>query len=372
MSFKQSPHWSVGKTDDEAPIPRIPPGVNPDMTDLAIRKVANDRLGAAYDIIRIGNLKPVSDPRKDHIAESLFPELAGFKTLAKIGVNKAYVEFSDGRTGKAVDDLLEGLKFSRAIFGSTLTTSLVSVAIQAIFLAEFERHLGQLSLADAVVIDRTCKSLIDQRFSVAEIYNRDYAMTLNSLDRLLERPSFLPDDQNQAFGPALKGLSDSDKLQLKDLVLQGLKSRYDAICQKLSGPESSWIRGYEEDDPLTPLDDKSISNLALAVVNALRSRSGNLQAQSGFAKGRIQLMLLRLHAKVIQFRWQNNRWPGKIDEFADAKAAIDPFTEEPFHYELKEGSYRLYSTGIPGIGPLELRYRALPALQTSDSNPPRL
>jgi len=373
LGYRQSVGSTGVRADEEVSVPPIPPGVNPDMSDLAVRKIANERLGGAYEIIRVGNLKAVYDPRRDLSVETMFPEFAQFKMLAKIGINKAYVEFSEGRTDQAVGDLLEGLKFSRSIFGGTLISSLVSIGMQAIFLSEFQRHLGQLSYSDARLIDRTCKSLLDTPYPLVETYKREYSLAVNSVDHVIDNPSLVLEDEiEKAFGPAIQNLSEPDKHQLKGLVLQGLQSRYDALLQELNEPGSSLVRGRDPQDPPTALDDKSVSNLALAMLNALRSKSGNLQIHRAIARGKVQLMLLRLHAKVIQYHWQNYRWPTKIEEFADASSGIDPYSEQPFHYELKEGSYRLYSTGVPGFGPIELKYRPLPTPQDSGPVPPLL
>ncbi len=76
------------------------------MPDLEVRKITDYHLGITIDIIRQGNEKQVFDPRSDFRYDTLLPELSRFKTLSKIGANKAYVEFADGRSRQAVvDDL---------------------------------------------------------------------------------------------------------------------------------------------------------------------------------------------------------------------------------------------------------------------------
>ena len=122
-------------------------------------------------------------------------------------------------------------------------------------------------------------------------------------------------------------------------------------------------------DPVASKSDLSISNLALIVVNALQGKAIKTQYANAVAKGRIQLRLLRLHAQVIEYKWQHNKLPTKLEDFAKDHAGFDPIANEPFHYELKDGSYRIYSMGIPGLGRMELRYRNTVPPKPSPDNP---
>jgi len=362
MGYRISKLRAMTDPDVDLTLPPVAPGTTLDSTDLGIRIAANDRLGGTFDIVTQGNNKRVYDPRDGYTFETTFPEMARFKMLAKIGVNKAYVEFAEGKSTLAVRDLIEGLRFSRNIFDSVMIGGLVSIAMQSIFLAEFNRHLGQLSLSDAQLIDRTCQGLIDSPYPVREMLAREYRMTKSSLDQVLDKPDeFLTEEQNKAVGAALKGLSGPDRAQLKSFVTQALEPRYKSISDKLSGPESGWPVSDMSADPLVSLEDKSVSNLAMLLITELQGKSMEHQYTKAMAKARIQLRLLQLHAKVIEYRWQNSFLPAKIEDFAGPKIARDPFTGDVFHYELKDGNYRLYSTGVPGIGPIELKYRMQPS-----------
>jgi hypothetical protein len=349
--------------DDEQTLPPVAPGTSLESTDLAIRIAANDHVGGAFDVVELGNTKQVYDPRQALSSETLFPEMARFKMLAKIGTNKAYVEFAEGKTSVATKDLLEGLKFSKNIFGSVLISGLVSIAMQAIFLAEFNRHLGQLSLSDAQLIDKTCKYLIDTPYPVREMFQREFQMTSNSIDQIIDKPEeILSEDENRAFGSALSSLGPSDKALLKGFLIQTLSERYGETANMLGGPEANWPVGGAGVDPIVSTQDKSVSNLTILLANELHGKNSLRQYTTAMAKARIQIRLLQLHAKVIEYRWQNGSLPRTIEDFADAKTATDPFAGTPFHYEVKDGNYRLYSTGIPGIGQIELKYRLQGAL----------
>jgi len=365
ISYKRSSAIRDRNDDLDAAAPDLPPGVTPEMSDLAIRRAANEHLGAAIEIIRIGNEKQSYDPRPGFGLETAFPEFARFKTLAKIDMNRAHVEFADGRTTQAVDDLLEGITFARKIYGSTSISTLVSSAVQAIMLAEFQEHLGQLSFFDAQTIDKRCKKMIDTPLPVADIFNNELNMVVHDLDAILDNPNLvLSDTELKSFAPAFKGLSVTDRQQLKDMLTKSLQDGYGEAASRLDGPETGWLLRDRSNDPAPSMSDNSASNLALVLVTALQGKAMQRQYAQALAKSRVQLRLLRLHAKVIEYHWQHNQWPTKMAEFADKETAFDPFGGEQFHYELKDGGYRLYSLGIPGLGPIELKYHPISTSQS--------
>lgn len=351
--------------------PEIPPGVSPGMTDLTIRRVANERLGGVMDIIRNGNEKPSFDPRSSYDANTLLPEFARFKMLAKVDLNRAQVEFADGHTRQAAEDLLDGMTFSHKILGSTMISALVSVAIQAIMTAGFSAHLGQLTLDDAKMIEKRCKSLLEVRLPIGNVFRTEASINVSALDTYLDDPQgILSDDEYKALGPAFKALGPAERQQIKDMFSQGLAQRCSEEEARFNGPESGWLLRDWDHDPVPNLGDKSVSNLVLVLLNNIEGKDTHRQFSNAVAKSRVQLKLLLLHAKVIQYHWQNGLWPTKIEDFADTKTAMDPFEGKPFHYELKDNGYRLYSMGIPGIGPVELKYHSIGNLKAVDSGNP--
>ncbi|MDR3687970.1 MAG: hypothetical protein P4L46_01235 [Fimbriimonas sp.] len=354
---------------DEAP--EVPPGVSPDMPDLLVRRVANERFGGVVDIVRVGNEKASYDPRNAYKFDTGLPELARFRTLAKIDLNRAQVEFADGHSRQAVSDLLEGITFSQKIFGSILISSLVSVGNQAIALSGIQAHLGQLSYDDAKLIDKRSQEMIETPLPAAVVYRNEFAMMVNDLDKLIDTPSLVLSDGNtEMYGAALKSMNPTDRIQLKTMVSQSLQQRCGEAAERMSGPESGWLVKGPAEDPTPIPNDMSVSNLALVLVNALEGKGLQRQYAQAIAKGRIQLRLLRLNAKVIEYHWLNNRWPTKMEEFAGKETAFDPFEGRPFHYEVKDNGYRLYSLGVPGLGPVELKYRPMAAQQSTESGHP--
>jgi hypothetical protein len=355
LNYIHDPKGSGGKAESAPIIPSVPPGVTLEMTDLDVRREGNSRLDSVMVAIREGNGKPAHAPRFDYGFDAAYPEFIRFKLVAKIVANRAYVEFSAGRTGEAVSDLLEGIKFTKGIFGSIPVTGTISTNLMTGFLADFQRHLAQISLSDAVRIDTTCKVLIDAPDPDESIFRHEMELHVASLDKVIGKPSLiLYGPQLDAFGNRLTTLNPAERQQLKSDVSKILADHFEVLKQRLEGPETGWLTNREGDDPNPALDDKSISNLAIVVATALQSTLMREQTIRDFAVARLRLKLLRLHAKVIAYHWQNYNWPTRIEEFADTKSAFDPFAGKPFHYELKDGAYRLYSSAVPSMGPIEL------------------
>jgi len=171
----------------------------------------------------------------------------------------------------------------------------------------------------------------------------------------------------KSFGKGFKDLGPADQLKLQQMVTETLQQRFEAAQQRMGGEEGDWLPSEGENDPIPSPRDQSVSNLALLMANTLSGKDIMRRSAKAIAKGRIQLHLLQLHAKILEYHWKNNQWPKKIEEFADPKVAFDPFAKSPFHYEVKDGGYRLYSLGVPGAGPIELKYHQLIA-SSSDGN----
>jgi len=361
------PSQSMASEESE---PDRPEGVSLDMTDLQVRRVQDQRYGSALHWLKQGNLKPVVSPYSNITFATIFPEMAGFKLIAKADANHAYLEFADGRSDLAVKDLLEGLKFSQKICTTTRIGCLVSIACQSIILAEFNLHLSQLSESDAMDIDRATKQLIAQPVPMSQLLREEARASVSVLDEVVDHPeSFLDDMEGRKDKTKPYNLSPDDKAKLKSLILSGIDNRLNEEIKRYEGPETGWVIRDRSPDPIPGTNDRSVSGLALQFVNFLMGKETKIGFATAVAKARIQLRLLRLHAQVIEYKWQNGFLPKKLSEFARDGAGFDPIVNAPFHYEPKNGAYTLYSEGTPETGRIELKYkRTAPA--TSDSNDP--
>ena len=342
--------------EPDAEVPEMPADVTPDMSILAVRKAENERFGFAFDQVIAGNGKRVWDPRETQSFNTLFPEFAKFKVLARIGSNRAHVAFSEGRTLGAVKDLLEVIDFSRNMSQKTLISMLVGIAVQAIALAEFNEHLGQLPLGDCQYIAKQAKSLLEHPLSTGSVFQGEATLSLSSLDDILKEPgAFLTEDEDKSYVKAIQNLSSADRDRLKAQLINSVQLRLQATEALLDGPEDKWLLTMAG-DPAPSIGDGSVGNLCLVLANSLAGSDSKRGYVTAMAKGRIQLRLLYLHAKVLEYHWKTGVWPTTLAQAAGAEFARDPFAQAPFHYEVNGNTYRLYSTGITGAGPIELKY----------------
>ena len=356
---------AIGQPKRDLPIelPPMPTNVTADMSDLAVRKRANDQLGSVVDLVRSGNQKSVFDPRKNISISTTFPELGPFKTVGKVIMNRAHVEFSSGQTSLAVNDLLEGLTFSWNLIGDTILSSLVGIACESIMLAEFNEHLGQLSPGELAKIDKFTTAMLGKPFLAADLFENEQKITLSQIDVILAKPSsVIPDLEPNSFPKtyltAIEAMSAAERQSLSAATTAAIKQRMEPIVERLRGPETGWIDRGSDTEVKYLAEDVTIPNLATAIANSVVSKNTERQITNAIGKARIQIRLLRLHAKALNYHWQTNHWPTKIEQFADKQTAFDPISNSSFVYEMQEGNYRLYSLGVPGVGPIELKYRS--------------
>jgi hypothetical protein len=99
----------------------------------------------ALILLREGANKPVRSPRQSVDENTLLPELAPFRRLARLLSVQMQVDFAEGRASAAIADLRTGLVFGDRIQTDTLISGLVGVAIDAVVLNGFAPHFDQLS-----------------------------------------------------------------------------------------------------------------------------------------------------------------------------------------------------------------------------------
>lgn len=368
-------YLSQTATDLNSNPPAMPDGITIQMSDLDVRRRVDNLFGSALNLVHEGNRKPVFDPRTEFTAETLLPELAVFKTVGRVISNRAHVDFSAGRATAATDALLDGLTFAWNLIGDSIIAGLVGISIEAIMLSEFSDHLSQLTPVETARIESACKAMLGRPFYASAFYAHERKTLTEQIDSFLSKPEVLtvdgPDALTKSAASAIGALSSVDKLALKASVVRELDKRFGASIARFSGPETAWIPKEIGDEPKPIVDDISVSNLTLAVTNSLVTKGMDRAIARSVGKARIQFRLLRLHARVINYRWQHNRLPSRLEDFADKDVAFDPIGGAPFHYDLIGEDYRLYSLGLPSLGKIELRYRSSgrPAPKTSNAPP---
>jgi hypothetical protein len=340
-------------------------------TMVRVNRELASRAAPALSVLRIGNSKQVYDPRQALTPETLYPELAPFKTLAKVVVADAYVKFADGNPGAGTQSLLDGLTFAHKISGSGMLPSLVGIASTSIVLAGFETHLGRLSVGDCKKIETVATGLLAEpnhmlralrveRDSAGSVF--DYAM---ANPRAAFQLSSGPPSTTEDVLAILANVPASRRPALREQFLRTANQIFAQLEQRLKSPEREWL---SIDDAITKLVDDIKDPALKALVQLSTPVYG--QALVASAKQRTQLRLLDLHARVLEYRWVHARLPAKLADAAGEMLAQDPLTGEPFQYELRAGNtYRLYSKGTKEMGELELRYKRAQSVEAPQRRP---
>jgi len=332
-----------------------------DLDFLGVQRDIEDRMGGAMNLIRAGNLKNVWDPREKTDVQSTYPELSGFRRLAKLIRAEAYARFADGDTKNGTSALLDGLTFSRRIGGGNVLSELVASADQAVIFAGFEEHLAQLSDQDAAQISKYCDAALSEPVSYLHSLQRERNEILASIDFVLDTPGdYLaanpsqPTSSESALIGYLKGLSPGERQTVKNDLGQTLGDTYNQLIGQIGSDESSWLDASPDSMPPDPVSIATPVDAADALLHALVPSFDRVTVV--VERTRTQLRLLDLHGRIIDFKWRNNRLPADLKEAVPGTFVVDPLSKSTFQYVLKDSGYRLFSKGAASTGIVELRY----------------
>lgn len=379
---KGTPWTRVDENEKPVPPPRAPGRLSVESTNLEVKKAKVKAFNRIFDLVQAGNTKEVHDPHIEWDLETLFPQYAGFKGVAKFLTMGAYVSFAEGRTSEGTERLLTALTFAMKFADGPLICELVSIACQAIALAEFEVHLRSLSELDCQRVIRFMRATLKQPSNAVRTFKSERQGIEASMVKALSTPAsvttFFGQDADDAFTKVLGSMSTNELTQVRERVTQAIETHFAKLIDVASGPESGWVKPIS--GPSAP-DPNSVEKWTPELVGdslaaALMPVFG--QAMQAEAKNRTQLRLLLLHALVLEYRWQEGALPTKLSDAVAGSEIIDPISGKEFKYELQgRNGYRLYSEGFSEIGEIELRYRKAPGgpdstLREDGDNPPPL
>ncbi len=342
-----------------------------DLDYLGVQRRFVGAFGRALTTVYAGNEKAVWNPREKQDSASLFPEYASFKSVAKLFAADAYVHFADGDSKGATAELLQGYTFACRIGGSNLISELVSIACRSIILAAFDGQLARLSQKDAQQLIAYADAALEQPNSYSKALASERDMSIASIDLLLKNPATLAGGDSPPGGSldAVAKLSPRDREAARTGLANGISEFYAKLIGRLDEDESTWASAKDNDDlPPMPASVNSVQDLVDVLVRVFLPV--HEQATKAVLKARSQLRLLDLHGRVIDFRWKHNRLPAELSDAVPEKLIHDPMGIGPFRYELTADGYRLYSKGLPGTGPIELKYRKQPGLPADDGTIP--
>lgn len=315
---------------------------------LASRRALSSLCQPVIALVKSGNQKPVTDPRVNVSMSTTYPELLGFKAVARgLGLS-AYAMFADGSNATASDTLIQGLMFSERISHcGPMITSLVARSSQAILLKVLAEHLERIPLGKWNELAQKTDHWIAASSALPTL-EREFLYIKSTL-----RPSFDdPEDplfsDETGFQDVIRKLNSDKKDRLaRDCidVLETVQRQYQAAME---ADESQWAELSEAVTMEKLVGDKP---LVKHVVESVLPVVGSLVRLE--LMKRTQLRLLRLHAAVMSYYWETGRYPNTLAE-AGAPFISDPVSKEDFVYQRVQNTIELYSKGDRSTGRIDL------------------
>lgn len=372
IAFERWENWrrtrgaeSKSRADSETPKPPTPTGLSDDSTPLAVAREKVGRFGRALDIVAQGNLKPYFDPTLETgDALTLFPHLAAFRSLTRFGVEKAYVDFADGRSSAGFATLDSLLVMSANISHGNLISYLVSMANQAIVLAEIERNLHRASLNDAKRLRAMALGFEQRVATPQQVISAEVRFVKRSLNSMFDPTGGMlghlagEERENDPLQEALAKMNPAQRAAFVRLVEASLDRAQRSALAAFTAPEREWAVADAAVEETERPEPKTIDELPNWIAEEMLPTFTSWRRS--VVTRRAQVRLLRLHADVLIYRWEQNRLPETLKQ-ASGEAAIDPLTGEAYVFTPNvDGTFRIVSKGTPVTGEIALRMRRPP------------
>lgn len=343
-------------------------------TILQLRQEALKLSGRALDLLHRGNQKPVFDPRTKMGMDTLFPEYAWMRGVGRVAVAGAYVAFAEGRTKQGTQYLCDAMILGQNLTDGVLISRLVGISVQALALAAFEKHLPNMAMPDALMMEDLAPRLILNPPAAVRSLEREFAFMASGIEVVFDHQDnfidFSGTGQTQESAQAyIAKMTPADKRQVTDLAKRKLSRLRETTLAIYRQPEATWTDGYMDTQEVEQANVQIRSNNDLA--DLLVENFAPMFSQIGTAevRNRTQIRLLALAGSVIRFRWENDRWPSSLVEAVGERGVFDPANGGKFQYEVQGNGFRVYSEGTKTTGEIALRYRRQPT-GSNDPTPP--
>lgn len=349
-------------------------GIPEGATLLEIREAVVGKHQDALNLIRKGMAKPVIDPRSSTMdLMTVLPDFSLLKSLTKVTLMAATIEFAYGRPRQGIDNLMLALLIGDSISRTAMIGQLLAAAIHQMTFAEIDKQQSGFGIDGW----RRLEEWATQRSRSSEDLLTAVGAEFAVIDRTLRGQSgteFI-DFSFEIWGVNEKPewidkLSQSAAARLKDNVRRRCGERLQQWIDLIGGDEENWIK-HATPTPETGDDDlskvRSVSELEETLVNDWIPSLDAFIAS--VARMRTQYRLLALHAKIQRYRLHHDLHPQSLADVATEAERHDPHSDSSFVYELKENGYRLYSKGFRNTGEIELLYRR-PRRQSGAENEP--
>lgn len=320
------------------------------------RRLAVETYRPAMDFLLAASKKPIVDPRKEIAIDTLFPELAGFRDIAKLVSHAAYASFADGKPALALDYWTAAFDVFDRIGDGTLIQHLVSIACSAIVLASVEDLLFCLSDADAKRLESISATLLERPPTILRALEHELAFVERSLKDIGSKDwwsIYADDEDTNAIQKAWDRLPATDKARVITMVQDRIASTMSLLRQRYRQAEHAWVDDLPETPPASLATPQGVADALVEMSMPVFVHAGTTAARM-----RTQIRLLGLTASVVRFKWEHGRLPSALEEAAGKERALDPLSQLPFEFKRDgSGNFSVVSKGVKQTGEIALRYR---------------
>jgi hypothetical protein len=308
------------------------------------REVLADRqVVRALKLMHDGLELPIASPRQSISFSTLFPEMAQFRSLARLLALQQYVFLADGRIVDALANARLGLRFSQAVQTDTLISGLVGVAIGTVCIDPLARHLDQLSASDCATLYQICQEWLAQPNPQSRIITTDWGNTRIGVDELKRKI------KEEGVAAATRDLGDPEDLQSALIGLPATPEAVDALFidvgKRMDDHFAQVLKEMEklpwERKPLSLDESDPAGKLAGALTPAYH------HVDEAYTRAAARVRLLACHCVIHRYRWEYDRLPPSLVALNLGELALDPFTGQPLQYAVHGTRYSLSSAGAP-------------------------
>jgi hypothetical protein len=321
------------------------------------------RHGALLDLIRQGNGKPVFDARDPMDWTRKYPEYRALRELNLAMAAAAYAEFASGKPALGTERMLQMLVMWQKMTAMGLPLAHLNGLLNSrVFFDAFDARRNQLSLEDCRRIDAVTSELLRNPVSPVPLLRMGEAEVRRALEMVVADPQ-TASEPHWAVGTAASKLSPEDLKRFRQAADAEARLFYEPLIRACQGTEAEWPMTIESPPPFKEGGDVEeiargfVAELAISFRHAIVTT----------AQTRTQLRLLRLHARILAYRWEHGRLPGRLEDAAPEVA--DPLTGGRFEYVASGDEYRLWSRGRPETGEVTLRSTRAPGTERTAEPP---
>jgi hypothetical protein len=322
------------------------PGLEARTLSVRRRTLSDPPVKEALRLLRVGVQKPVLAPPNELDPDAPYPQSAGFRRIGRLLRVQHYVLLADGRVLEALESVRLGVRFARAIQTGRPLAAFTGSAIEATLLEPLGAHLSQLSASHCEQLFRLCSELARHKAPLERLAQRSLADDLKAIAELRKegREAFGdPDDDDEGeIGLAERRAArerfpadPAEQARMWAETERRIKEIYQRILADVGKP--IWQR------QLGPFRDDGTP--AAAMVRYLGPHQFFSLVDETYGGSEARFKLLACHAAVLRHRWEKDVLPPTLAALNLGALATDPFTGQPFRYEVTGTRYRLYSAG---------------------------